>query len=397
MAESALEVKFVNPSRKPISFATPNDALAWAVKFSDAYAWLHPLKPNQTTHEYNGNFAQQIRNTTNSLKEFANRWTKENSNDARQNFEQTLRAAVDTQFIPLADDPITKLAEKLALTGDFIAAINALAAHSGRLMIHSGNMIPPSIWTGIVAANALRLNIDPTTQDAIRAGLESLRNELMQGVQEIEKQRHEIMQKANKLISEKDRALTNFSEATSKKWNEKIEESITSIKSTEAAYTQQMKLQAAVSYWGQQQKDHSNAKSYYLFTLIAFIIAVAFGAFKLEPTYFDFISKSDPQKLPYLMIVTGSFSLLVLTTLFWIGRVLVRLYLSSQHLAVDARERVVMIKTFLALLKEGKISEQERSLVLAPLFRPSVDGIVKDEGAPDISTASLIAKLLDKK
>jgi hypothetical protein len=56
-----------------------------------------------------------------------------------------------------------------------------------------------------------------------------------------------------------------------------------------------------------------------------------------------------------------------------------------------------MIQTYLALIKESKLDEKERALVLSPLFRPSSDGIVKDDGAPDIGAAALISKLLDKK
>jgi hypothetical protein len=73
---------------------------------------------------------------------------------------------------------------------------------------------------------------------------------------------------------------------------------------------------------------------------------------------------------------------------------MIRLWLSAHHLVIDAQERVVMIETYLALIKEGQLDEKERALVLTPLFRSSSDGIVKDEGAPDLSAAAFFSRFL---
>jgi hypothetical protein len=85
---------------------------------------------------------------------------------------------------------------------------------------------------------------------------------------------------------------------------------------------------------------------------------------------------------------------IITTIVFWISRVLLRIYLSDRHLLTDAEERVAMIKTYLALSNEGKVEAVDRALILAPLFRSASDGIVKDEG-PDASVAGVLAKLLD--
>lgn len=67
----------------------------------------------------------------------------------------------------------------------------------------------------------------------------------------------------------------------------------------------------------------------------------------------------------------------------WAVRLVVRMFLSHTHLATDAEERITMVKTYLALLEGEKMpSDEDRKLVLTPLFRPATDGIVKDEGLP---------------
>jgi hypothetical protein len=53
-----------------------------------------------------------------------------------------------------------------------------------------------------------------------------------------------------------------------------------------------------------------------------------------------------------------------------------------------------MAETYLALTKEGAATEQDRAIVLASLFKPVVDGIVKDDGLPAITPAALLSGLV---
>ena len=86
--------------------------------------------------------------------------------------------------------------------------------------------------------------------------------------------------------------------------------------------------------------------------------------------------------------------LVLLGTLsFWVIRLLVRVFLSHLHLENDAAERATMARTYLALLRRGKLPEgDDLKTVLAALFRPSGDGIVKDEGMPP-SMVDFLTKL----
>jgi hypothetical protein len=67
----------------------------------------------------------------------------------------------------------------------------------------------------------------------------------------------------------------------------------------------------------------------------------------------------------------------------WIIRILVRLFLSHQHLATDAAQRVTMVQTFLSLSKEdGGLRPEDRSVILQQLFKSAGDGLVKEDGIP---------------
>ncbi len=67
------------------------------------------------------------------------------------------------------------------------------------------------------------------------------------------------------------------------------------------------------------------------------------------------------------------------------------MYMTEQHLGIDAQSRASMAQTYLALTKEDVASDQDRAILLASLFRPVVDGIVKDDGLPAITPAAILS------
>jgi hypothetical protein len=60
--------------------------------------------------------------------------------------------------------------------------------------------------------------------------------------------------------------------------------------------------------------------------------------------------------------------------IFWGLRILARFLLSYSHLSTDTAERHILIETYLALHKEGKVKDEDRELLLAAIFRPASTG-----------------------
>ena len=99
----------------------------------------------------------------------------------------------------------------------------------------------------------------------------------------------------------------------------------------------------------------------------------------------SFLKDFENSNLPwyFLMIFASS-------SAFWIIRITVKIALSNLHLSEDAHERVVMIQTYLAFVKETEVKEKDKELILSSLFRPSNIGIIQDESSvtvTDIITA----------
>jgi hypothetical protein len=191
-----------------------------------------------------------------------------------------------------------------------------------------------------------------------------------------------------------------------------VNDALASMASTEAAYNEQMKLQAAVSYWEEKQKSHAANQSatfghLWKFgavagatALICFYLAVVF---MLEMSGADatrFIGGRGPTDPPLptatYLVVTAAVGT-ILTGLFWVARVLLRIYLTERRLNGDAEERRVMTKTYLALIKDGAIGEEDRLVILNALFRSSEGGVVADDGGTEIALPALIAKLMDQR
>lgn len=174
-------------------------------------------------------------------------------------------------------------------------------------------------------------------------------------------------------------------------------EALGSITETEELYRNQMSLRAPVQYWKDKAGEHKAAEKGYrrltigFFAAAAFVIAVAAivaGRIVLSVTEVE-------DRAPVYLLVAGA--LLGMTTLiFWAGRLIVKLWLSEHHLRKDATERSVMTETYLSLQEGGQASESEKAIVLAAIFRPTPDGVVKEEGPADLGLQAAISRYLAK-
>lgn len=165
-----------------------------------------------------------------------------------------------------------------------------------------------------------------------------------------------------------------------------------SIRAVEDTFRRQMGLQAPVEYWNSKADTHRvNASAavrrlqWFFPFAAAFFILAFWGAAKL------LLSSNQVHQAVYLIVAAGLASLAAL--LFWVGRLLTKLYLSQHHLVHDAEERAVMTTTYLALSHENAATDDDKKIILAALFRPTVDGLIKDDGPSDVSMAALLSRL----
>ena len=175
------------------------------------------------------------------------------------------------------------------------------------------------------------------------------------------------------------------------------------------AFNAHLGLKRPVKLWEDEQTEHQkSSKAAWkrfrygsgLFIVAAFCIAVFAGGY-IASTFVPIGCTSEHPELCKGISPKGPLTismLLAITTVWlWYLRLQMRIHMSERHLALDARERRAFAETYLALLKGEQISRDQESVVLQSLFRPTQDGIVKDDVGPDFGIAGLVAKALDRK
>ena len=145
-------------------------------------------------------------------------------------------------------------------------------------------------------------------------------------------------------------------------------------------YDEKLAVQASVVYWKNKAEKHARlaTKLAWAASLVGISVAILLG-------FETFLAIGPLEKLGDLPVWKGSMLILTAVIGVWAIRILVRLLLSNLHLESDAVERRTMLMTYLALLRRGQgPDENQRELILQVLFRPSITGIVKDDGMPPI-------------
>lgn len=160
----------------------------------------------------------------------------------------------------------------------------------------------------------------------------------------------------------------------------------------EADFTKRMGLQAPHLYWRDRAIWSTTVFVSFLVIFVVLAIAGPWYLFENADAVKAYLTDIDAVASPPGSAATPksglNFTLLGLAIIptvayFWILKHLARLFVSYSSTAIDAGQRAVMVKTFLALATDESqpINDSERVLILEALFRPnSTDGW--DDGPP---------------
>lgn len=166
-----------------------------------------------------------------------------------------------------------------------------------------------------------------------------------------------------------------------------------------ARFTQIKAIDAPSEYWSNKRWLHL----YLCGGLFAAIIIVGvFGGWclitqilRVRVAINDLIV-SQPDLNPILLLPWSLPILVGALGLFWLLRILVRVFLTQLHLWSDAGERVVMVNTYLALLTgtgtlggQSGVRLEHLEAVLAALFRHGSTGVFPDDLTPPVPLAVL--------
>ena len=177
--------------------------------------------------------------------------------------------------------------------------------------------------------------------------------------------------------------------------SETLKASEKTVSNAKEVYLSQVELDAAVTYWDGKKTIHNNSKNLWLKVLIALLVTTSVSPF-LIMKYLPVAELADDKLLlNVLNPITLITSLLVISLLSFSIRLCSRQFSTQQHLFLEAEERKTMLKTYLALMNEGKLVEQEdRKVALDALFRPAQTGMVAEHG--NIVPSDSVIKIIER-
>lgn len=384
---------------EPVRLNSWQDVERWLANEEEAWRWLSP-NGNNTNPASVGEVTQERL-----------RWIRQTFQNHQANGQpvNVVQGAVDDVFHPLRGPVVPSqsaegmlILDTRASCGDDGAAA-AAAFHLGRMSFANVGSRPQ--------LNAILMSAFPAMEKAMelkdrlsqeRANFRSLQRNALADLEAFEGRREgewkALLRRASGIGLRRLRNGRDTWKAQQSKLNDQQVTAIADINEVRNAYEEAMRLQAPVRYWTQKAKTHGKSEFWAIIRLcVYFPLALGLLGWAFFEA-FELLINGNPARpnvpLPAATYLVVSGGLIVASTFaFWIGRLFTKLYLSEHHLRKDAHERAIMTTTYLALIRTGAASENERTIILEALFRPSPDGIVKDEGPSELNVGSLLARL----
>ncbi|VDC33115.1 hypothetical protein XINFAN_03644 [Pseudogemmobacter humi] len=199
-----------------------------------------------------------------------------------------------------------------------------------------------------------------------------------------------------RLIDDEQTAFVDMRQAWEARWAE-----------THNTFTHHLQYRAPALLWNTKGQEHRKASRRAFIAFLAVLVLTVVAAALVVFCFGDFVAESfstircDPDTgicetaFSFKGPVTVGGLLLVASMLIWAMRFFSKIYLSERHLALGCEERKAFTEAYLALVMDNSVSREQEAIVLATLFRPSQDGVIRDEDpSMDISAAAILAKAM---
>ncbi len=360
-----------------IEFSDTEAVRNWYQKEHGAFSWMANIS------KQDGNAGQAwstINSWLNQLNQFAHNYDRPQNAQQRQvliaNVIKQAEQAFKVQKVKSSESEVAQFIFDLKKSVDPTVAAYALSF----LMRQTGNFNTASALEG--AFWALQYEKGSTeTVEAQQKALEALKRSWSTRFGKLHK---ELREKNDGLAAEvsdlRDEFLSLKNGMTEQLGSQKgefdqlVEQARQQLEKIERTYDEKLALQSSVKYWGGKRKHHQGVMWWMAGVTALFSVLSGIGFVWAAIELLQETMGQVPLWKLGVMLAISSFGV-------WITRLSAKIFISNLHLRADADERVTMIQTYLALLRDGSgPKEDERQLILQTLFRPSSSGFIKEEG-----------------
>ncbi len=205
------------------------------------------------------------------------------------------------------------------------------------------------------------------------------------------------------IVNRRDKFVSEFSDFDSN-MNKSLATHQNKMTSIEDHFRERMKLEAPVMYFQEKSKTHFQwiiALSFIIVVLL--VISILMITNLTIPTNSVLAAVQSLRKSGIVISETVVSSLMIASVIglgtigFFLLRNLSRILFSQITLMSQSQENYTIIQTFLALSIGNSVSQEDRSILLAQIFRIASDGINQDDGGVDPSIMALLAKAASPK
>ena len=377
-----------------VSFATLAELLGWVDKEINLWSW-------QPGAQVRGNVEQVIAEPRGMLASAKNEIQAAVSKEGNEEFVRQRMAVVQgllqTVFIarrfPHSSTPLGQFLDRLGresptagvyaagyLFGDRQKPLEAWNADSQRGVIEAVLFqLRNTDWGVLKNGEAVTASLE-SLRGEWRSNLEKSKMEHAASLTAVESLRTDVTDLHTKQRTEFDGMLDKSRAAFDSAFKdaaEKLQDLIDTFRSKIA-------LQAPIEYWQRKRRAHrgfAGVLGFFSLVGVAVVGTMLYG--EIDKLLGAPDSGQTTGAIPHAPEWRIAVLVLFGTLSVWVLRILVRMFLSQLHLAADASERMTMVNTYLALKEGGNtFADEDLRLILQALFRPTSDGLVKDDALP---------------
>jgi hypothetical protein len=276
--------------------------------------------------------------------------------------------------------------------------IAQLAAHNSQLAGHAllaftdADIATSNSVRGLVLAELFTSGASKATLTSEQGALQSLRTRNQQlirrGIQLLNDGRDELL-KLSGLGNEK-------LESQTREFATVIDGGKSELANIAKTYDEALALKSPIDYWEAKEKRHWYLSRWFAGCFALLSVAVL-GLLYVELKHW-LIPEFEAAEEGTFRYWPGIVLLLSAGFLIWPLRLVARFLLSNVHLATDAAERAVLVKTYFALSRsgDGGLQDKDRQLILTSLFRAAATGVVSEDGSPSTPVDAMFRMLSGK-
>lgn len=206
----------------------------------------------------------------------------------------------------------------------------------------------------------------------------------------------EYTKKIDELKTEKESLFSTWFESIkNEQWQTWFDPTVKKVADLEETYKEKLKLEEPAKYWDERAKKLKVQGWWSLGILVGLVvmICVFLGLILWNPPEIfkaSILSDDKSTAIKWILIYAT-----LLSFLAYCIRALSKIMFSSFHLARDCEERHTLTYFYLSLLKDSKVADSDRQLIMQSLFSRADTGLLKEDSSPTMPN-DMISKVIPK-